>query len=180
MNIELMLTTKENAYIINNLYPLYLHDLSEHYGNLPNKHGVYEESNDYKTLYKQNEVFNIWWEKPNCLYPYLILVDEVPAGFIFVATPPYTSPGIDYYINEFFLLRPFRGKEIGTYAASMAFDKFKGKWELYTNSSKKNIKAQKFWQKTVSKYTKSIYEESYGQTFWGHMLIFKFDNSNFI
>lgn len=34
MNIEIVLTNKENAYIINNIYPLYLHDLSEHYGYL--------------------------------------------------------------------------------------------------------------------------------------------------
>lgn len=179
MNIKLILTSKENAYIINNLYPLYLHDLSEHYGFLPNKHGVFEESNDYKTLSDQNEVFNIWWEKPNCLYPFLILVDEIPAGFMLVATPPYTSKGTDYYVNEFFLLRPFRGQGIGSHAASKIFDKFKGKWELYTNSSEKNMRGQKFWRKTVSNYTKGVYEEKFGETFDGYKLIFRFDNSNY-
>lgn len=177
MNIEIVLTNKQNAYIINNMYPLYLHDLSEHYENLPNKHGVYEESNDYKTLSQQNEVFNIWWEKPDCLYPFLVLVDEIPAGFMLVATPPYTSQGTDYFVNEFFLLRPFRGKEIASYVASKVFDKFRGKWELYTNPSEKNRRAQKFWKKIVSNYTKGIYEENYGETFNGYMLIFKFDNS---
>lgn len=59
MNIDINLTDKENSYIVNNIYPLYLYDLSEHYGNLPNKHGVYEESNEYKTLIQQKEVFNI-------------------------------------------------------------------------------------------------------------------------
>lgn len=178
MNIEVVLTNKESSYIINNIYPLYLHDLSEHYRNLPNKHGVYEESNDYKTIFQQNEVFRIWWEKPNCLYPFLILVDGIPAGFIFVATPPHTAQGIDYYVNEFFLLRPFRGKGVGMFAASSVFDRFKGKWELYTNHSEKNLKGQKFWRKTVSNYTKGLYEENYGQTFDGYKLIFKFDNSN--
>lgn len=177
MNIEIILTNKENAYIINNIYPLYLHDLSEHYGNLPNKHGVYEESNDYRTLLQQNEVFNIWWERPNCLYPFLILVEEIPAGFIFVATPPYTSQGTDYFVNEFFIIRPFRGKGIGSYAAANVFDKFKGKWELYTNPSENNIIGQSFWRKTVSNYTKNTYEEVNGQTYDGYKLIFRFNNS---
>lgn len=180
MNTEIILTNKENAYIINNLYPSYLHDLSEHYGFLPNKHGVYEESNDYKTLSQQNEVFNIWWQRPNCLYPFLILVDEIPAGFIFVATPPFTSQGIDYFVNEFFLLRPFRGKKIGSYAAATIFDRFKGRWELYTNPSEKNTVGQKFWRKIVCNYSKGFYEESFGQTFDGYKMIFKFDNSEHV
>lgn len=177
MKIEVVLTNKENSYIINNIYPLYLHDLSEHYGNVPNKHGVYEESNDYKTISQQNEVFDIWWEKPNCLYPFLILVDEIPAGFMLVATPPHVPKGAEYFVNEFFLLRPFRGKEIGTEAAVKIFDMFRGNWELHTNPTEKNIKAQKFWRKTVSNYTKETYEEFYGQVFDEYKLIFKFDNS---
>ncbi|NEY98170.1 hypothetical protein [Heyndrickxia shackletonii] len=44
MKIDVQLTDKKEAYIIKNLYPLYLYDLSGHYGNLPNKHGIYEES----------------------------------------------------------------------------------------------------------------------------------------
>jgi predicted acetyltransferase len=179
MKTELILTDKENAYIINNIYPAYLHDLSEHYGFLPNKHGVFEESNEYTTLLQQNEVFNIWWEKPNCLYPFLILVDEIPAGFILVATPPHTSQGTDYFVNEFFLLRPFRGKEIASYAAAAVFEKFKGRWELYTNPSEKNIAGQKFWRKTLGKYTNGLCEESLGETFDGFKMIFKFDNSKY-
>lgn len=132
----------------------------------------------YKTLSEQNKVFDIWWGKPNCLYPFLILVDEIPAGFILIATPPYTPKETDYYVHEFFILRPFRGKEIGSYAAAKVFDKFKGKWYLFTNPSPKNIRGQKFWRKTVSNYTKGIYEDFYGQTFDGNKLIFKFDNSH--
>jgi aminoglycoside 6'-N-acetyltransferase I len=177
MNIEVILTDKEKAYIINNIYPIYLHDLSEHYGNLPNKHGVYEDSDEYKTLLEQNEVFNIWWEKPHCLYPFLILADEIPAGFIFVSKPPYASPKTDYYVAEFFLLRPFRGKGIGSYAAESVFNMFRGKWELFTNPLEKNLRGQKFWRKTVSEYTKGAYEETRGQTALGDKLIFRFDNS---
>lgn len=177
MNIEVILSTKENAYIINNLYPLYLHDLSEHYGNFPNKHGVYEESDDYKTLQEQNKLFDIWWEKPGCLFPYLITSDGIPAGFIMVATPPYVSKGTDYYVNEFFLLRPFRNKNIGQYAAEIVFNKFRGNWEVCTNHLEKNIVGQKFWRKTISIFTKGNYHEKEGETLHGYKLIFNFNNS---
>jgi len=89
MNIEVQLTEKNDAYIIKNLYPLFLYDLSGHYGRLPNVHGIYEENDDFRTLSDQYEVQNIWWEKPGILFPYLILVDRIPAGFILIATPPH-------------------------------------------------------------------------------------------
>ncbi|GGH31022.1 GNAT family N-acetyltransferase [Paenibacillus segetis] len=177
MKIEVRLTTKEEAYIIKNMYPLYLHDLSGHYGNTPNRHGIYEDSQDYATLQDQYDVQNIWWEKPNCLYPYLILVDDTPAGFVFIATPPHCSLGVNYFVNEFFLLQPFRGNGIAQYVATEIFEKFRGKWELFTNPAAKNVIGQKFWRKTVSNYTKGDYEEVLGPTFDGDKLIFRFCNA---
>ncbi len=178
MNINVRLSTQDDSYIIKNLYPLYLHDLSEIFDRLPNKHGVYEETDDYVTLNDQYEVQNIWWEKPNILFPFLILVDEKPAGFMLIATPPYCNKGIDYYVNEMFLLRPYRGKGIAEQAAVKVFDQFKGKWELFTNpSTERNINSQKFWRKVISNYTKDNYVEEFGETFDGYMLIFQFDNS---
>ncbi|MNI11941.1 hypothetical protein D3C73_651020 [compost metagenome] len=43
----MQLTDKDDAYVIKNLYPLYLYDLSGHYDRLPNLHGIYEESDDF-------------------------------------------------------------------------------------------------------------------------------------
>lgn len=75
MNIQVRLTSKEDPYIIKNLYPLFLYDLSEHYVTYPNIHGIYEPSDEFKTLADQYEVQKIWWEKPGCLYPFLVVVD---------------------------------------------------------------------------------------------------------
>ncbi|GGG11645.1 hypothetical protein GCM10010912_65110 [Paenibacillus albidus] len=46
---------------------------------------VDEDSNEYRTLQDQYDVQNIWWEKPGHLYPFLIKVDKVPAGFAVIA-----------------------------------------------------------------------------------------------
>jgi len=171
------LTGKDEAYIIKNMYPLYLHDLSEHYGNYPNKHGIYEDDDDYTTLKEQYDVQQIWWEKPGCLFPYLIVVDDRPAGFGLIASPPHCSKGIDYFVNEFFLLRPYRGKGVAERAAGCIFDAHKGRWELFTNPADANKTGQAFWRKTVSNYTHGSYEDNNKETFDGFRRIFRFDNS---
>ncbi len=177
MNIEIELSTKDTAYIIKNLYPLYLHDLSGHYGNLPNRHGVFEDTDEVKTLGEQYDIQNIWWEKPGVLYPYLVCVDERPAGFVLIATPPYCNQGIDYFVNEFFLLQPYRGKGIAGRTAHQVFDQHRGKWELFTNHLEANIAGKKFWRKTVTTYTDGAYIEELGETFDGTKVVFRFDNS---
>lgn len=176
MEVKVVLVNDENSNIIKNIYPLYLHDLSEHYGNLPNEYGIYEDE-PMKTLIEQYDVQNIWFEKPDILFPYIIMVDEKPAGFMLIATAPYVPKTTDYYVNEFFLLRPYRGKNIGEIAARLVFNKFLGRWELHTNSMSTNLKGQKFWTKTVSNYTNNNYNKSVGQTVHGERLIFRFNNS---
>ncbi|MFF2092234.1 GNAT family N-acetyltransferase [Paenibacillus sp. NPDC058174] len=180
MKIEVRLTDKNDAYIIKNMYPLYLHDLSGHYGlvpgHTPNKHGIYEDSDHYITLNDQYQVQNIWWEHPNALFPYLIAADNRPAGFALIAAPPYCPPGADYFVNDFFMLQPFRGNGHAQIAITSLFQRFTGQWELYTNPSEKNGVGQSFWRRTVSHYTKGNYEERTGPTMDGEKLIFKFSN----
>ncbi len=176
MDVKVVLSNKENSNIIKNLYPLYLYDLSEIYGNVPNEYGIYEEES-IKTLVEQYDLQNIWIEKPDGLFPFIIFVDGKPAGFDLVATKPYSPKGTDYYVYEFFLLRPYRGKNIAEIAAKQVFDKFLGKWEVYTNPTERNIKGQKFWHKTISNYTNRKFEEVYGSTFDGDKLIFRFNNT---
>lgn len=175
MEIKVILSDRENSNIIKNLYPLYLHDLSEHDGNLPNEYGIYEDE-PISTLIEQYEVQNIWFEKPGALFPHILMVDDRPAGFALVSTSTYAPKTTDFYLYEFFLLRPYRGKNIGQIAAKQVFDSFSGRWELDTNHLPKNIIAQKFWRKTIGSYTNNNYEESWGQTVHGERTIFRFNN----
>jgi len=129
-------------------------------------------------LSDQYNVQNIWWTKPGCLYPFLIRADGIPAGFALIATPPHCSKGIDYFVNDFFLLQPYRGNGIAENAAIQVFEKFNGQWELFTNPSERNIVGQKFWRRTVTHYTNNNFEEEFGTTFDGHKLIFRFNNAD--
>ncbi|KRG14688.1 GNAT family N-acetyltransferase [Lederbergia galactosidilytica] len=167
---------KTHNYIIKNLYPFYLYDLSGHYDRFPNAHGIYEDSDDFQTLSDQYKVQNIWWEKPDVLFPFLIKVNGKPAGFILIASPPYCNKRIDYFVNEFFLIQSLRGQGIAEQAANQVFEQFEGNWELFTNPSEKNIVGQKFWRKTITNYTNGVYKEEKGETFDGYKLIFRFNN----
>lgn len=175
MEVKTVLADKENANIIKNIYPLYLYDLSEIYGNVPNEYGIYEEK-PIKTLAEQYNVQDKWFQNLNVLMPFIIMVDEKPAGFDFVSTGRYAPKDFDYYVYEFFLLRPHRGKNIAGIAASQIFNKFKGRWGLYVAPYGKNPRAEKFWRKTISAYTDNNVQETCGETFDGYKLIFKFDN----
>lgn len=50
MNVQIKLADTNEAHIIKNLYPLYLHDLSDHYGLTDgpalNRHGIFEDSQE--------------------------------------------------------------------------------------------------------------------------------------
>lgn len=175
MKIKIILANDENSNIIKNLYPLYLHDLSEIYEDIPNKYGIYEEGS-IKTLEEQYNAQDIWFNNPEQLFPFIILVDNNPAGFALVATGKYAPKETDYYLYEFFLLRPYRGKNIAQIAVGQVFDEFKGTWELYTGSTDLNTRAQKFWNKTINNYTLGSFEKVVGETFIGEKLIFRFNN----
>jgi len=177
MKIEMVLATKETERVIKNLYPLYLYDLAEIYGNLPNEYGIFEEGS-IKTLAEQYELQNIWFEKPGILYPYIILVDSKPAGFALISTKQFTPKSTDYYLYEFFLLRPYRGIGIAEEGAKQVFRRFKGKWALYT-SHENNERGIGFWRKVLGNHTGGDYEETSGETFLGDGIktIFRFNNS---
>jgi predicted acetyltransferase len=176
VEIDVVLANEQNSNIIKNIYPLYLYDLSEVYGNVPNEYGIYEDE-PIKTLSEQYEVQHLWFEKPNLLLPFIIMVDGKPAGFHLVATGEYAPKGVDYYVYEFFLLRPYRGKNIAEIVAKQVFDKYPGRWGLYVAPTGKNPRAEKFWRKTIGNYTNDNFQENHGETFDGYKLIFTFSNT---
>jgi aminoglycoside 6'-N-acetyltransferase I len=172
LKLEVILSNQNEAYIIKNLYPLYLYDL----GNKQNRHGIFEESDDIKTLTEQYDMQNTWWSAPSSLYPYLILADGLPVGFVLVASPPYCSTGIDYLLHEMFLLKSFRGSGLAEQVVVTVIDKLHGKWELTTRGRSENIISQKFWRRTLNNYTQGNFTEELGIRDSEKQLIFRFVN----
>ena len=173
MKVEVRLTTDNDAYIIKNLYPLYLHDLSEFDGSLPNSHGLIGEEENVRTLEQQGEVQKTWWERPRELFPYLILADGRPAGFNLIAGKPFVPvEGIDYEVHEFFLLHAFRGKGVGERAAVEGDRKYPGRWEVVTYPG--HAAAAGVWRRVLRDYTQGNFTEAEIDHPWGRKISFRF------
>lgn len=170
MDIKVTPATQEEAYILQNLYPLYLHDLSEFDTSwnmqVPNEHGILEPGNsEIRSLTEHGAYFNSWLEKPDILFPFLIRVDNLPAGFIYVATHPHITMDTDYYLHEMFLLHRYRGCGVGVQAALDVIGRFQGRWEVHAYPN--DPRSQAFWRKTITASVGNDFESFEGPTIHG-------------
>jgi len=177
MKFELRLTDDTNAYIVKNLWPLYVHEIAAHSETVPNKHGVLLNDDSVADLGSQGETQKAWWKNSSTLFPYLILADGIPAGFNFIATKPYTPEGVDvdFVVYEFFVLHAFRGQGVAERAVCEGLDRHRGRWEVVTHPT--NTRAIAFWRRTLGSYTSGKCNEREGDHSWGHKVIFTFENS---
>ena len=157
INIILKVSTLEDAFILKHFYPLYLHDLSAFNQAKPNQHGILEPENpDVRDLVQHGENFSYWYNHEGILYPYLIWVDGVPAGFVLVSREPWVIEGVQTELREFFVLHAFRGQEIAQMVALEVFKYFPGRWGLRILPC--NIRAISFWKKIITTFSGG-YEE---------------------
>lgn len=135
LNIEIFeASSVDEKEILRNLLALYLHDLSEFTADLDiNERGFFE----YEGL-------NMYYQKET-LSPLLYKVDGEYAGFILFNEPPYAPEDVDYNINEFFLLRKYRGKGIAQEVTKELFRQYPGRYMILQLVA--NTPAIKFWHK---------------------------------
>lgn len=172
---QLQLSSASNAHIIQNLWPLYQHELSEFDGNRPNAHGLFGAADDVTTLAQHAASLAAWWNEPRALFPYLILVDGRPAGFNLIAGRSRLPEGIDadFVVHEFFLLHAYRGQGVGELAATESFDRHRGRWEVVTYPN--HVRAIHFWRKTISAHTSGRFSEAEADHVWGRKVVFGFE-----
>ena len=125
---------EESKAKLENIMSLYLHDLSEFADDLKiNSEGKFE--------YEGIELYF----KSGDLNPYFIVYKDEVAGFILFNTGRYVPKDIDYVIHEFFILKGFRNKGVGSAAIRIMLDKYKGKYKIGQITSNKT--AVNFWRK---------------------------------
>jgi predicted acetyltransferase len=157
-DVQVILSDRSTAHIIKNLYPLYLHDLSEFGGVEPNEHGVLEPT-PVRSLADQAEIHDIWWKHPGTLFPFLFLVEGQPVGFELIATGKFVPAGVQFLVNEFFIARAFRRRGIGQASAVKVFNRFIGSWELHILPA--NVPAWEFWISAVTSYTAGRFDQGF-------------------
>ncbi|WP_340019752.1 GNAT family N-acetyltransferase [Paenibacillus sp. FSL H7-0940] len=147
MDVQITSILAEQKELFFNLYNLYLYDLSEFSGEDLLEEGKYDPTNTY--LYLERDE----------LHPFLIQYEGKVIGFVLVCSPPYVPEGVDYTVQELFLVKKYRGQGLATQTVDLVFAQFEGtfKVEQFAN----NATAVSFWKKYYEQHQIEYTESEY-------------------
>lgn len=176
MQVELVLSGKGDAHVLKNLHPLYQHEIAEYEGTRPNEHGILGAADSVTTLAEHVEALDGWWERPEALFPYLILADGRPVGFNLIVGRSQLPKSIeaDFAVFAFFVLHAYRGSGAAVQAAMAGFERHSGRFETVTYPD--HQRAIAFWRKVHGRYCAGNYQEAEVDHAWGRRVVFTFDS----
>ena len=150
MNAEIIPATKRHRRVLRQLFELYAHDFSPMTGSDVNERGTYTE---------ENFLMGWWDEHADEFHPFLLKLDGQWAGFAWVEAGSYIKPDEDrhWLMDEFFIMRKYRGRGMGEWFATQLFERFPGVWEVGEIDA--NTDAQHFWRKVIGRYTDGQFDE---------------------
>jgi|SRR5580698_8653736 predicted acetyltransferase len=136
-HIEVIPAAAEEEQILANLLELYAHDFSEFHD--------LEIGADGRFGYKY---LPLYWSDPG-RHPFLVKTDGHLAGLILVKRGPSVfGDHVVWDMAEFFVLRAYRRRGIGTRMAHEVWRRFEGAWEVRVMQS--NVAANHFWAQAVA------------------------------
>lgn len=144
MNVEIV-DARAMADVLRNLFPLYIHDLSQFVSFDVEPDGTFRTPPSFAT----------YWEDQS-RHPFLLRADGQIAGFALVRQMDADPAAHD--MGEFFVLRRYRRSGVGRTAASALFDRFPGRWEV--RELPDNLPAQAFWRRIIGDYTGGVFEDT--------------------
>lgn len=137
--VEVLPAAAAEASILANLLQLYAHDFSELLD--------VEIGADGKFTYHSLPLY--WMEAGR--HPFLIRVDGKLAGFALVKKGSAFSGNENAWdLAEFFVLRGYRRRGVGTLAANQMWRRLPGSWEVRVMQL--NVAAQRFWKQVISDF----------------------------
>jgi len=135
--IEVIQAAPEEKPILANLLELYAHDFSEFHDVAIGEDGRF----GYKSL-------PLYWSEPD-RYPFLVRSGGRLAGLVFVKKGSEVSSNQAVWdMAEFFVIRGYRRRGIGTQIAREVWMRFPGPWEVRVMQS--NVSACRFWERAIS------------------------------
>lgn len=142
---EVVRATKKHRHVLCALFELYAHDFSPMTGADVNANGTFTEDNFLEGR---------WDGHGDVFHPFLLKIDSKWAGFAWVEEGSYIDADDDdvnhWLMEEFFIVRKYRGKGMGEWFARAVFDQFPGIWEV--GEIHANTDAQRFWRKIIGRY----------------------------
>ena len=132
--------------ILQRLLELYQYDLSI----------VTDDDIDQFGFYGYSYLDCYWVEEKR--YPYLFLFQESLAGFALVNEVNWLLENDGAHsMAEFFVLKKYRRRGIGTVAAQYILNRFLGKWEIRV--LRENRSAIQFWREVINNLTSGRFVE---------------------
>ena len=145
MKTVLRKAADDDFFLIENLVPYYIYDMSGDLGWEPNEEGCYDGCDELLE----------YWQKPGH-HPYVITVDGKIGGFALVR--PYPGDYERTEMGEFFVLRKFQGRGVGTTSAFRLFASHPGPWLVRVLDG--NTRARRFWHKVIAQYTEGRFTQT--------------------
>jgi predicted acetyltransferase len=121
------------AFVLANLFELYVHDFSEQVPLALKPNGRFDLPLD-----------DCWWSSGEH-FPFFIRNESNLLGFALVRRGSRVTAAADVMdVAEFFVVRGARGRGVGRSAARALFSAFSGRWQIRVRQS--NVAAIAFWQ----------------------------------
>lgn len=139
VDIRVRAALPADTLLIQNLIQLYTHDFSEFWAGTARGDVNAEGRFDAYPL-------EPYWSKEHWSAS-LVWCDRSVAGFALVNDETHSGVPADRNMGEFFILRKYRGRGVGSVAADLVFSQHPGSWEVAV--TRKNTRAWKFWRRTV-------------------------------
>ncbi|MGF1903433.1 GNAT family N-acetyltransferase [Aliivibrio sifiae] len=146
MEVSLRQIGSDSRHILENLFHYYIYDMSEFMGWNPDESGSYS----FKSA-----TLDPYWKDINSV-PYFLYADNELAGFALIRKYPDDLEVFD--IEQFFVLRKFKGKGIGKNALMAILANHPGKWQI--RILKENEAALKFWLSATRNVVGNCYQFS--------------------
>ena len=148
VRVELVEMSENDIPVLDRLAQLYQYDFSEFDPNTrPDAEGRFGWV-DWPEFFDEDEP-----------HVFLVQVDRAIAGFASLCSDAAMRDPDErvWWMENFFVMRHFRGRGVGARVARMLFDRFPGAWEVAQITP--NVFAQSFWRAVIGRYTDGRFEE---------------------
>ena len=163
--VSLEPASEADSSLLSNLLELYIHDMSEVFPHV-------QLGSDGRFGYSR---LPLYWSEPDRRFAFLIRCDDRIGGFILATrgSPVVTDPNV-LDVAEFFVLRQYRRAGTGREAASLLWNRLRGRWIVRVLES--NAGSLAFWRNTIATFTGARFDERRLTTETNEWRIFSFDN----
>jgi predicted acetyltransferase len=164
-DIEVIPASAEQEPTVANLLELYAHDFSEFRPLEIEATGRF----GYPSL-------PLYWSEPG-RYPFLVKMGGNLAGLVLVKRGSEVSGNLTVWdMAEFFVLRGYRRRGVGTQVAHEVWRRFPGPWEVRVMQS--NVSAHHFWERAISEFTGEEIHPVFAEKGGRHWKLYSFNSKH--